>query len=64
MTRPEARKIAKRMAAHRDFNFVRLVEDIETGECWITCQNRCDMARIVRTPDDWAELVNMEGNRR
>lgn len=61
MTRTEARKIARQMDKTGDFNFIRLIEDFDTGEVTIDAMNRAFMKRTVTKQSDWDDLKRLEG---
>jgi len=62
MTRAEARKIGKEMQ-RAGFQFVSLVEDLDTGACSVRAVNRAWMDRTITTLGDWLDLKGREGRR-
>lgn len=48
MTRPEARRVAKKLAK-AGYRFIRIVEEFDTGTMYVTAENRCNMHRVFTT---------------
>jgi len=59
MNMTEARKVGREMQ-RAGYQFVELIQDLDTGECRLRALNRCMVQRTVGSLHDWADLKASE----